>query len=162
MVKLKIITGEKNPVLRAVSKPVKKFDLGLKKLAKEMKEAMVKANGLGIAAPQVGKNIRIFVIALNHGSQNEIVLTMVNPEIKVHSEEVLVAEEGCLSLPGQYGKVERFKQVRVQFCDLDGGRQILELSDLNARVIQHEIDHLDGVLFIDKMQATAEKEDLLM
>jgi peptide deformylase len=161
MAKLEIITGEKNPILRAVSKPIKKFS-DLKKLAKQMKVAMVGANGLGIAAPQVGKNIRMFIIALNHGSQNEIVLAMVNPEIKVHSEEVLVAEEGCLSLPGQYGKVERFKQVRVKFFDLDGGRQILELSDLNARVIQHEIDHLDGVLFVDKMKACEKMEDRLL
>lgn len=162
MAKLKIITGEKNPILRAVSVPVKKFDAGLKKFAKDLKNTLITTNGFGIAAPQVGKNIRMFVAVLNHGSQNEIVLTMVNPEIKAHSEEILIAEEGCLSLPGQYGKVERFKSVRVQFFDLDGGRQILELSDLNARVIQHEIDHLDGVLFIDRMKAGAEKEDLLM
>ncbi len=162
MAKLKIITGEKNPILRTMSEPVKKFDSGLKKFAKDLKNTMMATDGLGIAAPQVGKNVRMFVVALNHGSQNEIVLTMVNPEIREFGEEVLVAEEGCLSLPGQYGKVERFKQVRVQFFDLDGERQILELSDLNARVIQHEIDHINGVLFIDSMKAGAGREDLLM
>lgn len=162
MAKLKIITGEKNPVLRAVSARIKKFDAKLRGFAKQMKETMLASDGLGLAAPQVGKNIRMSVVALNHGSGSEMVLAMVNPEILVHGGEISIAEEGCLSLPGQYGKVERFKSVRVQFFDLDGGRQILELSDLNARVIQHEIDHLNGVLFIDRMKAGAEKEDLLM
>src|SRR3989338_5122321 len=162
MAKLKIIIGDKNPVLRAVSQPVKKFDAGLKKFTKELKQAMFEANGLGIAAPQVGKNIRVFIVILNYKTENQIVLPMVNPEIISHGEGLTVAEEGCLSLPGIFGKVERYKTIKVEFFDLDGARHALKLNDLNARVVQHENDHLNGVLFIDRMKAGEKEEDLLL
>lgn len=161
MAKLKIITGENNPILRAVSVPVKKFDAGLKKFAKELRQAMFEANGLGIAAPQVAKNIRVFIVILNYKTDNQLVLPMVNPEIISHGEAVTIAEEGCLSLPGIFGKVERYKTIKVEFFDLDGARHALKLSDLNARVVQHENDHLNGVLFIDKLNKNQE-ENLLI
>jgi peptide deformylase len=151
MAKLKIITGKDNPILRAVSEPVKNFDSALKKFAKEMKVAMEKAKGLGIAAPQVGKNWRVFWVTLGYKDEQEVCVAMVNPEIVWSSEEMEIDEEGCLSLPGDYGKVERPRAVKVEFFDLDGGRQVFELEGLDARVVQHEKDHLDGVLFIDKL-----------
>ena len=107
MKKLQIVKGEDNPILRAVSTEVKIFNSELKSFAKQMKEAMIKAKGLGIAAPQVGKNLRIFIVTLNYGSENEIMIYMVNPKILKFSTETEVAEEGCLSLPGVYGNVER-------------------------------------------------------
>lgn len=162
MPKFKIITGENNPILRAVSKPVKKFDASLKKFAKALKDAMVGAKGLGIAAPQVGENIRLIYAILNFDTDHEVCLAMVNPEIISHGGKTLIAEEGCLSLPGVYGKVKRYKDIVVEFFNLDGGRQSLELSDLNARVVQHEKDHLDGVLFVDLMSKSAKHEDLLL
>ncbi len=152
MKKLKIITGEENPILRAVSTEVKTFNSELKSFAKQMKEAMIKAKGLGIAAPQVGKNIRIFIVTLNYGSENEMMIYMVNPKILSKSTETEVAEEGCLSLPGVYGNVERSRIVSVEFYNLDGARQEMELEGLNARVVQHENDHIDGILFIDKLK----------
>lgn len=162
MAKLKIVKGEDNPILRAVSEPVKKFDVSLKKFAKQMKEAMIGANGLGIAAPQVGKNIRIFLVTFDVKTPQERMVFMVNPEITFFSDEKEMGEEGCLSLPGEYGQVERSKTVKVEFLNLEGSRQMLEVSGLNARVVQHELDHLDGILFLDRMKKGDETEDLLM
>lgn len=151
MPKLEIIKGADNPILRAMSEPVKKIDGALRKFAKDMHKAMIGANGLGIAAPQVGKNIRIFITILNYKEANEITVFMVNPEILSHGSATEIAEEGCLSLPGQYGDVERWHEVVVKFSDLNGDSQTLKLEGLNARVVQHENDHLDGVLFVDKV-----------
>ncbi len=162
MAKLKIITGEKNPILRAVSEPVKKFDVGLKKFAKDLKEAMMSADGLGIAAPQVGKNIRVFVMTLNYKTENQVIVTMVNPRMVAHSAEVEIGEEGCLSVPGKYGNVERFTNVTVEFFDLNGERQVFELNGLNARVAQHEMDHINGVLFVDRLKEAEGRKGLAM
>lgn len=160
MAKLKIITGENNPILRTVSEPVKKFDESLKKFAKDLKKTMIKAKGLGIAAPQVDKNIRVFIATLNYKTDSQVIVTMVNPEIVAHSKETEVGEEGCLSLPGKFGNVERFKRVTVEFFDPDGGGQMLELSGLNARVVQHETDHINGILFVDRMQEMDQRKGL--
>ncbi len=162
MAKLKIITGEKNPILRAVSEPVKKFDAGLKKFAKDLKDAMISADGLGIAAPQVGKNIRVFIVTLNRKTENQVIVTMVNPRVVAHSAEMVIAEEGCLSVPGKYGNVERFVDVVVEFFDLNGERQMFELNGLNARVAQHEMDHIDGVLFVDRMKEAEGRKGLAL
>lgn len=161
MAKLKIITGENNPILRAVSEPVKKFDAGLKKFVKDLKQTMVAAKGLGIAAPQVGENIRVFIVVLNYKTDHQVAVPMVNAEILEHGADVTIGEEGCLSLPGIFGKVERYRDVVVRFFDLEGGRHVLELSDLNARVVQHENDHLNGVLIVDKL-VKGEKDNLAM
>lgn len=162
MAKLKIVIGENNPILRAMSVPVVKFDKELRTFVKQMKAAMVAAKGIGIAAPQVGKNIRVFLAVLNHGTDQQITVAMVNPKIVSHSRETEVAEEGCLSLPGKYGQVERFSSVTVEFFDLDGGRQGLDLTGLNARIIQHETDHLNGVLFIDRVREMEQRKGLVL
>lgn len=159
MAKLKIITGANNPILRAMSVPVVKFDGALKKLAKGMKEAMIEANGIGIAAPQVGVNLRVFLAVLDVKSKGERTICLVNPEIVWKSEEMATGEEGCLSLPGEYGNVPRHKAVTVEFFSVDGVRQRLEFEDLNARVIQHENDHIDGVLFIDRTLGTMKEDE---
>ncbi len=152
MAKLKIITGVDDPILRAVAEPVEKFDAGLKKLAKRMKEAMVEAKGLGIAAPQVGESVRLFLTVLNYDTSNESVLAMVNPQIIAHGNEEVLGEEGCLSVPGVYDKILRYSDISVEFFDLEGTKHVLQLSGLNARVIQHELDHLNGVLFVDRVK----------
>ena len=148
---LEIVKGEDNPILRTVSTKVKSFDKKLKKLAKQMLDAMIKANGIGIAAPQVGINLRIFIVTLDIGKESEVCFAMVNPKILKFSEETDVAEEGCLSLPGVFGKVERPSSITVEFFDIEGSRHVLGLKGLNARVVQHENDHIDGVLFVDKL-----------
>ena len=161
MAKLKIITGANNPILRAVSEPVKKFDAELKKFAKNLKDTMMKADGLGIAAPQVGKNIRLVIVTLNQKTDHQVIVAMANPEILAHSKKTVINEEGCLSLPGLYGDVERFAELTVAFQDLDGARQVFDLKGLNARVIQHENDHINGILFIDRMKEMEERENLV-
>ena len=160
MKKLKIITGADNPILRSMSKPVKRFDSGLKKFVAQMKKAMEDAKGLGVAAPQLGKNIRVFWVVLNHGTKDQVAVPMVNPKIVSHSRDMELAEEGCLSLPGLYGKVERFREIVVEFFDLDEVKHSLTLEGLNARVVLHENDHIDGILFIDRIMEMDEKKDL--
>lgn len=158
MPKLAIITGEDHPGLRTMCKPVKKFDKSLKKFAKDLKQAMFDANGLGIAAPQVDHQIRVFWVILDIKTDNARLVCMVNPNILEMDEESHVDEEGCLSLPGVFGKVERPKKIKVEFFDLDERKMVLELEGLNARVVLHENDHLNGVLFIDKLAEVEEKE----
>lgn len=160
MTKLKIETGVKNPILRAKSKPVKKFDASLRKFAKDMKDAMVREEGLGIAAPQVGKNIRAFIVFLDYNKKSEKIVVMVNPEILKKSEEMEEGEEGCLSIPGKFAKVMRHKEITVEFFDLDCVRQVLNLRGLNARVVQHENDHIDGILFVDRLAVGAIIEEV--
>jgi len=150
MKKLQIQTGEKNPILRTVSKEIKKIDTILKKFAKDMKITMIEDDGLGLAAPQVGKNIRMIIVTLNYKTKQEVVVTMINPKILSHGDDMAIDEEGCLSLPEIYEKVARYTKIVVEFLNLDGSKQVLALGDLNARVVQHEVDHLDAILFIDR------------
>lgn len=162
MAKLKIITGANNPILRAMCTPVKKFDASLRKFAKDLKDTMIKADGLGIASPQVGNNIRLFIVTMNYKTDHQVVVTMINPEILSHGTKTEIKEEGCLSLPKQYGDVERFVEITVSFHDLDGTRQVFELKGLDARITQHENDHINGVLFIDRMKEMEERENLVL
>ncbi len=162
MAKLKIVTGEDNKILRTMCKPVKKFDAGLKKFVKDMKDTMKAANGLGIAAPQVAKTIRVFIVTLDIGKKDERVVAMVNPTLAFVDTKKVTDEEGCLSLPGIYGKVERYHSVDVEFFGVDGVRQSLSLKGLNARVVQHENDNIDGILFLDRMKKGTKEENLLI
>jgi peptide deformylase len=155
MKKLQIITGENNPILRQKSKEVRVFNSTLKNFANAMRVAMNKADGLGLAAPQVGENLRMVLVTLNYNSDNQMLVAMVNPVILSHNDEMALDEEGCLSLPGVFGKVPRYTQISMKFQDLDGTEIRLNLKGLNARVVQHETDHLDGVLFVDKMKGKA-------
>ncbi len=149
---LKIETGKDNPILRAKSKEVEKIDKKLLKFIENMKETMMVDNGLGIASPQVGVNLRVIVCHLNYDSPNAMIIPMINPKITFRSEEMIVGEEGCLSLPDQFGDVERHKEIVVKFLDKKGNEQVLRLEGMNATVVQHEVDHLDGVLFIDRVK----------
>lgn len=160
MAVLKIITGVDNPVLRAKSVPVKKIDRAVKKLVADMVETMQSVDGLGIAASQVGENLRVFIARLNFDTPNEIVVPMINPEFLKMSEETEEGEEGCLSVPRKFGIVRRAKFVTISYTDLRGQRQTLNLSDLNARIVQHETDHVDGILFVDKMVREIGEKDV--
>ncbi|AWB10206.1 peptide deformylase [Thermodesulfobium acidiphilum] len=141
--KRKIITHP-NSLLRKRSFPVLQFDKNLENLVEEMEYLMVSNNGVGLAAPQVGELSRLFIYKIN-----DILQVVVNPEIieKVGSE---VDVEGCLSVPGVFGPVERAFKVIVQAQDIYGDTIILNKEGYEARVIQHELDHLNGDLFIDK------------
>jgi len=144
---MKIETGEKNGILRKIAKKVEKIDDEIRDLAEKMRaEVAGDKNAVGLAAPQIGRSVRVIVATIG---KNEIV--MINPEIKSFSAECETAEEGCLSLPGQFFPVSRAKKITVEFLNLDGQKIILPLKDFDARVVQHEIDHLNGVLFIDRI-----------
>ena len=143
-------TGTKNEILRTVSKPIKTITAELRAFAAEMVKTMEVENGVGLAAPQVGRNIRMVICKFNPGEHNEVIIPMVNPIILEASAKTKKGEEGCLSLPGVWGKVARSTQLLLRYTTLKGQEQTLELTDFNARIIQHEIDHLDGVLFVDR------------
>jgi peptide deformylase len=113
-------------------------------LLKDMAETCIMSDGQGLAAPQIGVSERVIVAVLD-----ERLVGLVNPEITWRSGEIVRDEEGCLSLPNQYVMVARDKAIGVKFLDVNGKPQELRLSDMNARVIQHEVDHLDGVLIVD-------------
>lgn len=150
--KLNVVTGQDTPILRIVCDKVENFDKDLKKLAKDMIETMHATNGIGIAAPQVGVNARIFISAINSDTRKPKELVCVNPEVLYRSPEQVVAEEGCLSLPQKFGNVKRASEIFVRFYDLKGKEQNLRLTGMDARVFLHELDHLNGVLFIDKLE----------
>jgi peptide deformylase len=135
--------------LRLVSAPVKAVDADLKKLVEDMFETMYDAPGIGLAAIQVGVPKRIVTMDLSKKDDDKEQRVFINPEVVWSSEEVRAHEEGCLSIPEFYEEVERPAQVRVKYLDLAGKEQEIEASGLLATCLQHEIDHTNGVLFID-------------
>ena len=138
-----------DPRLRLVSKPVAKVDAEIRKLVEDMFETMYGAPGIGLAAVQVGVPKRVVTTDLAKKDEPKNPKVYINPELLWASEERATYEEGCLSIPEYYEEVERPAQVRVRYTDLEGKEQELEANGLLATCLQHEIDHLNGVLFID-------------
>lgn len=136
--------------LREVSSPVPCINEEIKILIDEMFVTLKKSNGIGLAAPQIGKNIRLFIVQLEEDSG----MVFINPEIIRTSNEQCSMEEGCLSIPKVYEKVIRPKDVTLQYMDINGKKQLIQATGLLARVIQHEYDHLNGVLFVDRLEET--------
>ncbi len=134
-----------HPALEQVAKPVTRYNAETHNLISRMSSAMKEANGLGLAAPQLGVSTRIIVYDTGDG-----VKVLVNPKIISEKGEQLDPPEGCLSIPGLQGQVPRAKEVRVKGFDERGRPVSRRAHDLEARVIQHEVDHLDGILFIQK------------
>jgi len=142
-----------DPRLRAKAKPVGAADADrVRDLSARMLAAMYAAPGIGLAAPQVGELLRLVVIDLQK-EEARAPIVLVNPEIVATSTETATREEGCLSLPGQYADVTRPARVKVRYQDLDGARREIEGEGLLSACLQHEIDHLDGVLFVDHLSA---------
>jgi peptide deformylase len=135
--------------LRQVSDPVKTVDAEVRKLVQDMFETMYEAPGVGLAAIQVGVPRRVVTADTAKKDEEKQPQVFINPEIVWSSEEKSTYEEGCLSIPEYYEEVERPSQVKVRFTDLDGKAHEIEANGLLATVLQHEIDHLNGVLFID-------------
>jgi peptide deformylase len=135
--------------LRLVSQPAKTIDTELRLLVDDMFETMYEAPGIGLAAIQIGVPKRVIVMDLAKKDEPKEPRVLVNPQVLWRSDERTIYEEGCLSIPEFYEEVERASKVRVKFLDLTGAEQELEASGLFATCVQHEIDHLDGVLFID-------------
>lgn len=141
-----------DPRLRAKAKPVAVDDPRIGDLSARMLATMYKAPGIGLAAPQVGEMLRLVVLDL-HENDTPAPMVLVNPEVVASSAETAVREEGCLSLPGQYAEVTRPARVKVRYRDLTGAKREIEGDGLLAACLQHEIDHLDGVLFVDHISA---------
>ena len=145
-----------DPVLRKTTEKITAFDENLARLVEDMAETMYDAPGVGLAAPQIGQSIKLIVVditARNEGDRQEgerKVMPLVNPEIIAH-EGTQLDEEGCLSIPELTATVERFKKITVSFQDLQGQPQELTTENRFAVVLQHEIDHLNGILFLDHL-----------
>jgi len=135
--------------LRLVSEPVKRIDAGIRKLVDAMFETMYAAPGIGLAAIQVGVAKRVTTLDLSKKEEAQEPRVFINPEITWASKEKAIHEEGCLSIPEYYEEVERPVQVKVRYLDLDGKAHEIEVDGLFATCLQHEIDHINGVLFID-------------
>jgi peptide deformylase len=138
-------------ILRDESAPIENIDGEMVDFLNGMTGAMMRAKGLGLAANQVGRAVRAFSIDMSHFDVLEKPMTIINPEIVDLGNNIVSGEEGCLSFPGLFQVIERPDQVTIKSIDIDGREYFFEASGMVARVIQHEIDHLDGVLFIDKL-----------
>jgi len=140
-----------DPRLKAVSKDVETVDGEIRKLAADMADSMYAAEGIGLAAIQIGVAKRVIVIDLDQKDGKKNPKTFINPKILWASEEMATFEEGCLSVPEIWDDVERPARIRAEYLDLDGKRVELEADGLLATCLQHEMDHLEGVLFIDHL-----------
>ena len=144
----KILT-EPNPFLRQKSKPVDKVDDSVRELMDDMLETMYKAPGIGLAAIQIGVPKRIIVLDISKNPEKKEPMYFVNPEIVSASKNDATYEEGCLSVPGQFAEIDRPDKCHVKYLDYNGETKELKAEGLLATCIQHEIDHLEGILFID-------------
>lgn len=138
-----------HPILKRRAQSVEKVDAGIRRLMDDMMETMYDANGIGLAAPQVGVSKRVIVLDVSRGDEEPRPLRMANPEIVWSSEEMATREEGCLSLPEQYADVTRPARVRVRYLDHENEIRELEAEGILAVCLQHEMDHLEGTLFVD-------------
>ena len=146
---IKTILTEPNKILRQVSKQVEKVGEEEKKIMDDMLETMYQANGIGLAAIQIGIPKRIIVIDLAKGEEKKNPMYFVNPVIKNKNQNLATYEEGCLSVPEQFAEVDRPSTCEVEYLDYYGEKKILKAEGLIATCIQHEMDHLQGILFID-------------
>ncbi|MBX3498258.1 MAG: peptide deformylase [Alphaproteobacteria bacterium] len=149
---LSIITAP-DPRLKQLSAPVAEVDAEIRQLMDDMLETMHAAPGIGLAAPQVGVLKRVIVLEIDREETKVGPLFMANPEIVDASDDDAIYNEGCLSVPEHYADVTRPAEVTVRYLDRDGTRQELKCEGLLSTCVQHEIDHLDGILFIDKISA---------
>ncbi len=152
MARLPIIVAP-DPRLKKIARPVEVVDQKIRRLLDDMLETMYDASGIGLAGPQVGSMLRVIVLDVTKLDDTADPLRLVNPEIVWQSDELLVKEEGCLSLPEYYGEVERADTIKIRYLDRDNKQQELRADEMLATCIQHEIDHLDGILFVDHMSS---------
>ena len=146
---IKEILTEPNKILRQVSKPVEKVTKEEQTLMDDMLETMYHANGIGLAAIQIGVPKRIIVMDIQRKDQEKNPMYFVNPVIKNKNKELSTYEEGCLSVPNQFAEVDRPATCEVEYLDYYGEKKVLKANGLLATCIQHEMDHLEGILFID-------------
>ena len=149
-----------DPRLKAVSTPVEKVDAEIRKLVEDMADSMYAAEGIGLAAVQIGVPKRVIVIDLDQKEGKKNPQAFINPKITWASDEMAVFEEGCLSVPEIWEDVERAAKIKAEYLDRDGKKHELEADGLLATCLQHEMDHLEGVLFIDHLSRL--KRDMVL
>ena len=154
------IVIEPDPILRKKSEMLEKVDDELRALLDDMLETMYAAPGIGLAAVQVGILKRLIVLDISKGKEKKNPLFLINPEIISLSKNTSVYEEGCLSLPGHFAEIERPAECQIKFIDYNGKEKKLKANGLLATCIQHEVDHLNGVLFIDYLSKL--KKDMIV
>ncbi len=149
-----------NPILRRVAQPVENFaDKAIEQLIDSLIATAASANGVGIAAPQVSQSYRLFIVASRPNPRYPKAplmepTAMINPKIVAYSPEIVKNWEGCLSIPGIRGLVPRYQAIEVEYTNRNGQVQRQELADFVARIFQHELDHLDGIVFVDRLEST--------
>ena len=146
---IKEILTEPNKILRQISTPVEKVTKDEQKLMDDMLETMYHANGIGLAAIQIGVPKRIIVMDIQKNDEKKNPMYFVNPVIKNKNKDMATYEEGCLSVPNQFAEVDRPATCEVEYLDYNGKKKMLKANGLLATCIQHEMDHLEGILFID-------------
>ena len=146
-----------DPILKRQAQPIEEIDERVRERVKQMFALMYRDKGVGLAAPQVGWSRRLFI--MNPTGKPEDERVWVNPVITAKSKETARSQEGCLSIPEVYGKIERSLKIKIEGYDLEGNEVNLELAEFPARICQHETDHLDGLLIIDKM-SPAERQSV--
>ena len=151
---------EPDPILRRESSPIEQVDDELSHLLDEMLKTMYSASGIGLAAVQIGILKRLIVIDISKEDQSKNPIFLVNPEITFKSKNTSVYEEGCLSLPGHFAEIERPAECKVNYIDYNGQKKELQANGLLATCIQHEIDHLNGILFVDYLSKL--KKDMII
>ena len=157
---LRKIIIEPDPILRKKCEPLEKMDANTKKLMDDMLETMYQAPGIGLAAVQIGILKRLVVIDISKDEEKKNPIFLINPEIINLSEQTSVYEEGCLSLPGQFAEVERPAECILKYIDYYGKEKELKADGLLSTCIQHEVDHLNGILFIDYLSKL--KKDMII
>jgi peptide deformylase len=140
-----------DPRLKAVSKDVETVDSAIRALIDDMADSMYAADGIGLAAIQIGEPLRVLVIDLDQKEGKKNPVAYINPKITWASDELATFEEGCLSVPEIWDDVERPARIKAEYLDRDGNKQVLEADGMLATCLQHEMDHLNGVLFIDHL-----------
>jgi peptide deformylase len=146
---IKTILTEPDQILRQISKPVEKVGKKEQQLMDDMLETMYAANGIGLAAIQIGVPKRIIVMDISKDEKNKKPMYFINPIIKNKDTSTSTYEEGCLSVPNQFAEIDRPKNCDVEYLDYNGEKKLLKAEGLLATCIQHEMDHLEGILFID-------------
>ena len=157
---LRKILTEPDPILRKKCEPLEKVDTETKKLMDDMLETMYAAPGIGLAAVQVGILKRLVVIDISKGEEEKKPIFLINPQIMHRSKKTSIYEEGCLSLPGQFAEIERPAECTLKYIDYNGKEKELKADGLLATCIQHEVDHLNGILFIDYLSKL--KKDMII
>ena len=154
------IVIEPDPILRKESAPIEKVDNDLRKLLDDMLETMYAAPGIGLAAVQIGILKRLIVIDISKDKEKKNPLFLINPEIVSKSKNAAMYEEGCLSLPGHFAEIERPSECQINFLDYNGKKKEITAKGLLSTCIQHELDHLNGILFIDYLSKL--KKDMII